>query len=72
MIKYEDECVGCDLHCIGRACPYQNVRHLYCDHCGDEVDRLYLVDGDEVCADCAERLYNDESITESLEEIRYE
>ena len=72
MIRYEDKCVGCDLPCIGKRCPYQRVKHLYCDRCHEEVDRLYLVDGEELCADCAEVLYDDEFITESLEEIRYD
>ena len=37
MIKYEDECVDCDLSCIGTSCPYVNVPHYYCDLCGEEI-----------------------------------
>lgn len=72
MIQYEDDCVACDRPCLGRACPYRNVKHLYCDRCNTEVDTLYLLDGEELCRDCAEEVANDEYITESLEEIRYD
>lgn len=37
MIKYEDECCGCDTEnypCVGSACPNRHVKHLYCDKCG--------------------------------------
>ena len=39
MIKFEDECVGCptELGCIGEACRYRNVPHVYCDICGEEI-----------------------------------
>lgn len=60
MIKYEDECVGCATEtypCLGKACKNRNVRYLYCDLCGDEVEKLYVINGEELCIDCvAERL----------------
>ena len=54
MITYEDECVGCptELGCMGSACPYKNVPHLYCDKCEDEVEKLYKYGGQEICEDC--------------------
>ena len=54
MIKYENECVGCptELGCMGNACPNRNVRHLYCDKCGDDVERLYEYNGEKLCAEC--------------------
>ena len=54
MITYEDECVGCstELGCMGSACPYWNVPHLYCDKCEQEVDDLYEWDDEQVCIDC--------------------
>lgn len=47
MITYEDECVGCHtgMGCLGSACPYRNVKYLYCDKCGDDVEKLYKYDG---------------------------
>ena len=54
MITYEDECVGCqtEMGCMGSACPYMNVPHLYCDKCEEEVDDLYEWDDEQVCIDC--------------------
>ena len=54
MITYEDECVGCptELGCLGSACPYMNVPHLYCDKCGSDVEKLYKYKGVEICEEC--------------------
>ena len=54
MITYEDECVGCptELGCLGSACPNMNVKHLYCDKCKDDVEKLYKYDGEEICEEC--------------------
>lgn len=54
MIRFENDCVGCpgDLGCLGNACRYINVKHLYCDKCEYEFDELFKVDGDELCFDC--------------------
>lgn len=55
MIEYRDECVGCppEQGCLGKICPNKRVRHLYCDNCGDEADKLYkFYDDEEVCEDC--------------------
>lgn len=37
MIRYEDDCCGCDYPtCSG--CPYQTLQpHVYCDNCGEEL-----------------------------------
>ena len=51
MIKYENECVDCGLPCVGNACHYIRVPHLYCDICGLE-ETLYYFDGDALCIDC--------------------
>ena len=53
MIKYENECVDCTnlgLPCID--CGRKNVKHLYCDKCGDDVEELYLYDSDGLCEEC--------------------
>lgn len=54
MIRYEDDCVGCppEMGCLGTACPYTNVRRLYCDNCKQEVDKLYELSGVQWCEDC--------------------
>jgi hypothetical protein len=51
MKRIENDCVGCELPCIGDACPYHNVPHYYCDKCGEE-DTLYEFDDQELCIDC--------------------
>ena len=55
MIKYENECCGCAVPgypCMGSACPNRNVPHMYCDRCGEEFEKLYKFDGEEICAEC--------------------
>lgn len=52
MIKTTDECVNCGLPCLGDSCLNRNVRHLVCDKCGDESDRLYIFDREELCEGC--------------------
>ena len=54
MVKYEDECVGCppEMGCLGNSCRYKNVKHFYCDKCGEDVEELYKVDGEELCEEC--------------------
>lgn len=58
---YEDECVSCDLPCIGSACPNRNVPHYFCDDCEDEFEpeALYYDDvtDEELCATCLLKKY---------------
>ena len=61
MIKYEDECVGCppEIGCVGNACGYRNVKHLYCDKCGEDCEELYIDDYDnQVCEDCLKKQFD--------------
>lgn len=51
MVETRDECVECGKLCID-SCPYKSIRHLRCDKCGNEVDTLYVFEGEELCADC--------------------
>ena len=48
----EDHCVGCDLPCIGSACPYVDVEVHYCDRCGAELCDIYRWDDEELCEEC--------------------
>ena len=60
MIVYKNECCDCVVPaypCMGSDCPKRNVLHLYCDVCGDEADKLYKVDGEEICEDCLSRRF---------------
>ena len=59
MVVHENECVGCppEMGCLGTACPNINVKHRYCDKCGDDAEKLYVVDGDEVCDDCLHKMF---------------
>ena len=55
MVKYEDECCGCDTEnypCVGSACPNRHVKHLYCDTCGEDVEELYDFEGVQLCKEC--------------------
>ncbi len=54
MKQVENECVGCELPCIGPACRYRNVIRYYCDECGDEIgpDDMYRVDNEDLCEYC--------------------
>lgn len=57
MVKFENQCCGCDADaypCIGASCPYYEVKTYVCDCCGEEVRQgeLYQFDGEELCIDC--------------------
>lgn len=56
-VRIENECVCCDLPCMGESCPNRHVEYVTftCDVCGKEfeADELYDFDGDRMmCADC--------------------
>lgn len=56
MIRVENDCCGCAVPaypCLGDSCPLRHSRHLYCDKCGDEVDKLYIIGNKELCDECA-------------------
>ena len=59
MTKYENECVGCppEMGCLGNSCPNRNVKHLYCDKCGEDCEELYLYDKEELCEDCLKKQF---------------
>ena len=60
MVTYENECVGCpsEMGCLASACPNRNVKYLYCGKCGNDADKLYVVDGDEICEDCLLKMFD--------------
>lgn len=64
MEKHENQCVGCppEIGCMGSACPNRNVKVIYCDKCGEEIDpdNVYEVDGDDLCEDCLKKKFRKE------------
>lgn len=55
MQKIENDCVDCGLPCLGNSCPYRNVKHIYCDDCGEEHENIYKYDDEELCINCIEK-----------------
>ena len=52
MIVYENECVGCDLPCLGSGCSLTHVPHYYCDICGDELVETEIAYHDDDYIEC--------------------
>lgn len=74
MRKYENHCVDCprEMGCLGSSCPYVNVPVDYCDECGSD-NAEYVIDGDDLCEDCAEKylkeVFNDLTLYEKAEAV---
>ena len=62
MRRTESGCVDCGLPCIGSACGHYRVTVFVCDDCGEDGAE-YVVDGDELCEECA-RIRLDEAFHE--------
>ena len=59
-VKYEDHCCGCatpSYPCLGSSCPNRNVPVYYCDNCGEEIEEVYDVDGEELCEECLKEMF---------------
>ena len=54
MVQVENDCVGCE-YCIN--CGRREVSHWYCDDCGEEAEKLYNVDGEDLCESCIEQRF---------------
>lgn len=60
MVRYENHCCDCAVPgypCRGSACPRVNVPVHYCDQCGEELEEIYDVDGEELCEDCLKDMF---------------
>lgn len=49
MIKYENNCIRCD-NCIHCGADHEVV--YICDECGEEVNTLYHLEGQQLCSSC--------------------
>lgn len=55
MVRYENHCCDCAVPgypCMGASCPLLKVEVHYCDHCEEELEDIYDVDGEELCEEC--------------------
>lgn len=72
MLKIENQCVDCELPCLGSSCRYRNVPVFYCDRCGDEGAK-YRIDNEDYCEDCAKKyiqeVFDDLSLMEQAEAL---
>ena len=60
MIRTENHCCDCAVPgypCRGSACPLTGVEVHYCDHCDEELDEIYDVDGEELCEECLKDMF---------------
>lgn len=61
MVKaIENHCCGCAVPaypCMGASCPLTHVEVHYCDKCGEEIDEIYDVDGEELCEECLKDMF---------------
>ena len=60
MVKRENRCCDCAVPgypCRGSACPLVDIEVYYCDKCGDELDEIYDVDGEELCEYCLKEMF---------------
>lgn len=63
MKRIENHCCDCatpGYPCLGSACPLVRVKVYYCDKCGDELDEVYKVDGDDLCENCLKERFRKE------------
>ena len=60
MVKIENQCCDCatpGYPCRGSACPLRHVEVYYCDKCGEELEDIYDVDGEELCEYCVLEMF---------------
>lgn len=66
MLKLENNCVNCGLHCLGKDCKNVDVPTHYCDYCNKQVLAEYKIEEDDFCKKCAndylQNLFNDLTI----------
>jgi hypothetical protein len=75
MRKIDDNCVGCTsmgLPCMAPACGNSSREMIFCDNHPEEYAD-YIVDGEELCEECAKELlkevFNDLLLSEQAEAL---
>ena len=43
--------------CRGEHCSRRRVKVHYCDRCGEDLDAIYAVDGEEICEECLKEMF---------------
>lgn len=71
MTIHENQCVDCQLPCIGSFCPLANVEVVVCDVCGDPAE--YRIDYHDYCkkhaSEYVEETWNGLSLLEKAEAL---
>lgn len=60
MLRVENHCCDCatpGYPCRGNLCSLTHVEVHYCDKCGDELDDIYDVEGEEFCEYCLKEMF---------------
>ena len=60
MVKIVNECCDCATAaypCLGESCEKRHSKHLFCNRCGEEVDKLFVVHGEQVCLECLPEMF---------------
>ena len=57
MKRTESECVCCGFPCRRNGCRNYRVTRFYCDRCGEELGKIYDVDGEELCEECLKDMF---------------
>ena len=51
-----DTCNGC-AECIGCGRGIVTELQLFCDICNEHIEKAYVIDGEDVCEECLEVLF---------------
>lgn len=63
MKRIENRCIDCATDrfpCRGRLCPFRNAEVHYCEKCGEELQEVFDVDGEELCEECLKAMFKKE------------
>lgn len=59
MIKYESDCVGCQLPCLYKYCPHYQAEVHVCDRDRCNKKAHYCIDGEDLCEEHAAEELNE-------------
>ena len=58
--RIENHCMQCAVPaypCLGEHCSRRRVKVHSCDRCGEDLDAIYAVDGEELCEECLKEMF---------------